>query len=253
MANLVVHWELGSRHAEKLGNFYTSLFGWRVEKQSSMDYRVVYTGNKLGIDGGIAQIDGATPPYLTFYVMVNNLRATLATAESQGAKVALPPTPNPNVGTFAQINDPEGFLIGIIEPPPDWGDQVTDREQGEDSGNPVLHWEINSANAANLQGFYTTLFDWRIDTEAPDNYPMVLTGGEGGIGGGICQIEDDGPASLTLYVEVDDVQATLDKAQGLGANGVGELMHVPGIGTFSHISDPDGHVLGVMRGESAEG
>ena len=48
MANAVVHWELSSHDAERLHRFYTCLFDWRIEKQSFMDYRAVFTGGKGG-------------------------------------------------------------------------------------------------------------------------------------------------------------------------------------------------------------
>ena len=252
MANLVVHWELGTHDAGRLGKFYTGLFGWRIEKQSSMEYSVVYTNSKLGINGGIVQIDESTSPFLTFYVVVKDLQETLATAENLGATIASPPTPIPAVGTFAQITDPEGFLIGVIEPPPDWDEQAASQAREGEQGNPVIHWEISAANAERLHDFYTSLFEWRIDTDTPNNYPMVQTGGIEGIDGGIVQVGIDDPRILTVYVAVDDVRATIDKARRLGAKSAGPPITVPGIGSFAHISDPDGHTIGVMQETEVE-
>ena len=157
MANLVVHWELGTHDAGWLGEFYAGLFDWRIEKQSSMQYSVVYTNSKLGINGGIVQVDEPTSPFLTFYVMVEDLRETLSMAENLGAIITSPPTPIPAVGTFAQIADPEGFLIGVIEPPPDWDEQAASQAREGEQGNPVIHWEISAANAGQLHDFYTSL------------------------------------------------------------------------------------------------
>ncbi len=249
MAHPVVHWELSSHDAEKLQQFYTGLFDWQIEKQEFMDYRVVRTGGKGGIDGGILQDKDITPPYVTFYVQVEDLHASLSKAGSLGAKTVVPPTPIPVVGTFAQITDPEGHVIALIQPPPNW-DELTDSQAREEcDGNPVIHWEIGTANAKQLHGFYTTLFDWQIDTNNPMNYGLVRTGGEGSIDGGIYQTENGVPSYLTFYVQVDDVRAVLSKAEGLGAKAVSPPTPVPGVGTFAHFSDPDGHVIGVMQDE----
>ena len=81
------------------------------------------------------------------------------------------------------------------------------------------------------------------------NYGLVHTGGEGGIDGGIFQAENGIPSYLTFYVQVDDVRASLSKAKSLGAKTVGPPTPVPGVGTFAHFTDPDGHVIGVMQDE----
>ena len=247
MENIVVHWELGSHDPESLGRFYADLFGWRIEPQETMDYRVAYTRSERGINGGIMQIDEEVPAYLVFYVVVEDLQATLDLAQSLGAKTVFPPTPIPGVGTFAHISDPQGFLIGAIEPPPDWNEQAAEQQRKEEGGYPVIHWEIGSGDPAELHAFYTALFGWQIDTDTPMNYPMVLTGGEGGINGGIYEAEDPDHRFLTIYVQVEDVAATLKQAGRLGASYVGEIASVPEIGEFSIVGDPEGRFIGIMQ------
>jgi predicted enzyme related to lactoylglutathione lyase len=48
-----------------------------------------------GIGGGIMQTPAEAPPYVTFYVSVENLAATLAKAAELGATTIVPPTPIP--------------------------------------------------------------------------------------------------------------------------------------------------------------
>ena len=250
MKNIVVHWEFGSCDPESLGKFYADLLGWRIQAQPSMDYRVVFTQSKQGINGGIAPVDDEASQFLTFYVVVESLDSTLGRAGDLGASTVVPPTQVPGVGTFAQIADPQGFVVGVIEPPPDWDEQsVPERQEG--GGKPVVHWEIGSGDAPALHDFYTTLFDWQVDTDTPLNYPVVQTGGEGGINGGIYAAEDPEHRFLTIYVQVDDLPATLEKAGSLGASYVGEIATVPGIGRFSIFGDPEGRIIGVMEEESS--
>lgn len=249
MDNIVVHWEFGSQDPESLGQFYADLFGWRIESQESMDYQVAYTRSERGINGGIMRVEDGIPPYLVFYVVVEDLQSTLDQAEQLGGQTVFPPTPIPGVGTFAHITDPQGFLIGAIEPPPDWDEQAAEQQRKEEGGLPVVHWEIGSGEPAELHAFYSSLFGWTIDTDTPLNYPMVRTGGEGGIDGGIYEAEDPDHRFLTIYVQVGDLAATLERAGSLGASYVGEIASVPGIGRFSIFGDPDGRLIGVMEEE----
>ena len=247
MDNIVVHWEFGSHDSESLGRFYSELLGWRIEPQETMSYQVAYTRSERGINGGIMQVGEEIPTYLVFYVVVEDLQATLDLAQSLGGQTTVPPTPIPGVGTFAHFSDPQGFLIGAIEPPPDWDEQAAEQQRKEEGGNPVIHWEIGSGAPAELHDFYTALFGWQIDTDTPMNYPMVLTGGEGGINGGIYHAEDPEHQFLTIYVQVKDVAETLRRAGDLGASYVGEIASVPDMGEFSIVGDPEGRLIGIMQ------
>lgn len=113
--------------------------------------------------------------------------------------------------------------------------------------HPVVHWEIAGKDGEKLQQFYRSLFDWEI-THSPElNYGMVAPGGEGGIGGGVFGCPEGMPGYLTIYVLVDDLQAHLDKAEGLGGKTVVPPTPIPSIGSFAMFSDPEGHVVGLFK------
>ena len=112
--------------------------------------------------------------------------------------------------------------------------------------NPVVHWEIWARDRKKLQDFYRRLFDWTINDDNPMNYGMVDTGG-GGINGGIMQPDPGTPAGLTFYVQVDDLQAYLDKAQGLGGQTLVPPTPIPGVGAFALFQDPEGHCVGLFK------
>ena len=112
--------------------------------------------------------------------------------------------------------------------------------------NPVVHFEVAGTDAAALQKFYASLFDWKIDANNPLNYGMVEAA-EGGIGGGVGPTPD-GDSHLTWYVQVDDLQAALDKAGKLGAKTVMPPMDVPGGPSIAQFADPAGNVVGLVKG-----
>ncbi len=113
--------------------------------------------------------------------------------------------------------------------------------------NPVVHFEIQSNQAEELQKFYGDLFDWTIHV-TPDIGYRVVHKEEGGIGGGIGGTMD-GPNMVTFYTEVDDIQGYLDKAVELGAKVVAPVTEIPNMVTFALFSDPEGNVLGIVQAE----
>jgi len=114
-------------------------------------------------------------------------------------------------------------------------------------GRPVVHFEINAKDSKKMVKFYSTLFDWKIDTNNPMGYGLIETGGDGGIGGGIGQ-SSDAPNYLTVYVQVDDLQSYLDKAEKLGAKTLVPPTEIPNVVTFAMFQDPEGNTIGLLKG-----
>ncbi len=86
-----------------------------------------------------------------------------------------------------------------------------------------------------------------MDSENPMNYGMVETGGEGGIGGGIFQAEEGAEPFVTLYIEVDDLQAYLDKVESRGGKTVMPPTEIPGVVTLAVFTDPQGNRIGMVK------
>ena len=112
--------------------------------------------------------------------------------------------------------------------------------------SPVAYFEITSKNAPELHGFYRELFGWEIRDKPDQGYAEVKTG-EGGIEGGIAHLPDDIPAALTVYVRVDDVDATLERAQALGGSMLFGPMQIPDGTTIAMITDPQGINIGIYK------
>jgi hypothetical protein len=116
-------------------------------------------------------------------------------------------------------------------------------------GSPIVHFELIGKDAAQLKEFYTQLFGWQIgDLMGPEmgNYALI-DGTTSGIAGGVGQ-SDDGQPRTSVYAQVPDPQATLDKAVGLGATVLmAPTEIVPGT-TLAMFSDPAGNVFGLTKG-----
>lgn len=120
-------------------------------------------------------------------------------------------------------------------------------------GQPVVHFEVVGKDGAALKGYYADLFGWEIDSSNPMNYGMVPrdgnTNAEGtGIGGGVSAGPDGYEGHVTFYVQVDDVEAALAKAEGLGGSRVmGPEEIMDGALILGQFTDPEGHLIGVVN------
>jgi len=108
--------------------------------------------------------------------------------------------------------------------------------------NKVVHFEVIGKDGKKLQEFFSALFGWTIDANNPMNYGVVdasQAGIRGGIAPGVRPV-------VTFYVEVDDLQAYLKKAESLGGMKVMEPMEIPGGQRIAVFSDPEGNVIGLV-------
>jgi uncharacterized protein len=113
-------------------------------------------------------------------------------------------------------------------------------------GQPVVHFEVQAKDPEKLQRFYGDLFEWNINTDNPMNYGMVETGGDGGINGGIGGTQGDG--GVCWYVQVDDLDAYLRKAEEAGGKRLGDPMEVPDGPKLAWFEDPEGNQVGLVSG-----
>ncbi len=112
-------------------------------------------------------------------------------------------------------------------------------------GNPVVHFEIGAADDGPLVAFYADLFGWDLRGTPGGGYTLIDTRGGGGINGGIGRSQTGQPWS-TFYVETDDLQATLDKANSLGGTTVMPATGLNAV-TIAMFNDPDGLLVGLVQ------
>jgi len=112
--------------------------------------------------------------------------------------------------------------------------------------SPVVHFEIASTDPAGTKRFVADMFGWKLeDIPGPFEYSMVDTGVEGAIRGGVGG-SPTGEGHTTFYVEVDEVQAALEKAKELGGQALMGPQEIPGGSKIGLITTPAGQLLGVI-------
>jgi uncharacterized protein len=113
-------------------------------------------------------------------------------------------------------------------------------------GHAVVHFEVGAADDGPLVAFYGELFGWGLQGFSGGGYTMIDTRGGAGINGGIGKSQSGEPWSA-FYVEADDLQATLDKANVLGGTTVMPVTDFGGAVTIAMFNDPDGLLVGLVR------
>ena len=119
-------------------------------------------------------------------------------------------------------------------------------------GAAVVHFEIMGGEGSELETFYRELFGWKIDSNNPMKYGMVDTaGGPGSISGGVGRSQD-GSRRVSVYAQVEDLQATLDRVERLGGKTVLQPTEVPGGPKLAMFADPAGNITGLLLGNKAD-
>jgi predicted enzyme related to lactoylglutathione lyase len=114
----------------------------------------------------------------------------------------------------------------------------------EDWARPVVHWEIEAKDPERQRAFYAALFNWKIGDGFIMEIPAGIGGPEPGPSGHIRGSERSG---VTLYVQVANLRASLDKSVSLGATIVAEPFDVPGGPTLAGIIDPEGNPVMLVQ------
>jgi predicted enzyme related to lactoylglutathione lyase len=119
----------------------------------------------------------------------------------------------------------------------------------------VVHFEIPADDVGRAQGFYRDAFGWNITPMPEMNYTIVGTTPSneqgmptepGAINGGMFEREQDLPTPV-ITINVDDVDAALEKVESLGGKTVRPKMAVGEMGFAAYFNDSEGNLMGLWQ------
>jgi predicted enzyme related to lactoylglutathione lyase len=127
-----VHFEIHATDPAVLRTFYEGLFGWRFRQWGDIPYWILITGDgdpiagkphtEPGVDGGLvprrgdAASEGQPVNAYVMTVEVPDCDGFVEKAVSTGGSVALPAADMAGIGRLAYIKDPDGNLLGLLQP-----------------------------------------------------------------------------------------------------------------------------------------
>jgi uncharacterized protein len=123
-------------------------------------------------------------------------------------------------------------------------------------GTPIWY-ELLTDDPARIAPFYQAVMNWSVADHADPgaagmDYRMIERGG-GGFAGGVLTLNEQMKAGgarpgWLIYFGVDDVDASVAKAESLGASVHMPAMTMEGVGRMAMLADPQGAPFYLMRG-----
>jgi hypothetical protein len=238
--------DLVTTHVDAAKAFYGGLLGWEFEDIPT-PMGPAYTMCSLG--GATVAGIGPQPPGMAeqgvpsmwnSYVMVEDLDATCAAAAAAGGAVVMPAMDIMTQGRMAMIADPSGAVVGLWQPQDHQGAEVFNVAG-------ALTWnELETRDLGAALPFYTELFGWTYDDGESPGYNVIQLAAKKGDdksnGGAMVMPEgvpDELPNFWAVYFAVDDCEAAVESAAGLGGTNTVPMMEM-GPGRFAGIEDPTG-------------
>jgi predicted enzyme related to lactoylglutathione lyase len=223
--------------------FYGELFGWTYEDNPVGDDAVYSIAKLRGRD--VAAVSGmppgapGIPPHWNSYVTVANVDASTGLVESAGGSVMAPPFDVMDVGRMSVVADPAGAVFNLWQAKSHIGASLVN-EAGTFSWNELL-----TPDPTKVADFYTRVLGWTASPTPGMEYTEFKLNGES-IAGAMKPPMDGIPPVWTIYFSTDDTDATVAKAQSMGAAVFQPPTDIPP-GRFAVLADPQGAMFNVIK------
>ena len=117
---------------------------------------------------------------------------------------------------------------------------------------PVVHVEVRGLDAPALRAFYAEVFGWERDDSLSIGEYSVGSIGTRELTAATGPVAEWKARSLTFYIQVEDIEATLDQIEAAGGRRVMPRTEGPEFGAkhilvFTHFVDPAGNVVGLVE------
>ena len=238
--------ELSSAHAAASRDFYTRLFGWKLDISPDPQYGG-YALAKIG-DRTVAGIGQSqtplTPTAWGLYIATDDLAAISDRVKAAGGTVVAAPFEVGDQGRMAVFQDPTGGVISAWQPA---------QMRGFDTDVPnAFGWaELSARGVDQAIAFYRSVFGWSAKTsDAGGGQPYTEFQVDGESVAGAMEMDPQLPADVPsywmVYFNVDDVDRSFQWAIELGASEIVTPQEFPG-GRFALIRDPQGAGFGLLK------
>lgn len=239
--------------------FYTHVIGWTTHTWGERSEPYTMWVGSQGPLGGTMKLPeeahkAGAPPHWMANVEVADVDATAAKARGLGARVHVEPMDIPKLGRIAVIADPQGAALAMFksneakpdEAKPDEAMPLHTAKAGEFGWSELLTTDHEAAFR-----FYSELFGWQKVNEldmGPMGKYLLFGHGERPFGGMLTKLKDMSmPPAWLYYVEVDDLDAAIERAKAKGGRVANGPMEDPGGDRIAQLFDPQGAAFGLFE------
>jgi uncharacterized protein len=121
--------------------------------------------------------------------------------------------------------------------------------------NRFTHFELASSDLDKTAAFYREVFGWQVQKwEGPIDYWLVTTGDEStpGLNGGLMQADGQFTGTINT-IQVEDIDAAIEKVKAHGGEIVFEKDAIPGVGYQAYFKDNSGIIVGLHQADEKAG
>lgn len=240
--------ELFAADPDQVLPFYGQLFGWKSEppQEEFGGYINVTTadGRRLA---GCMKNDGSTgaPDGWSVYLHTDDAEKAAAAATANGGAVMVPAMQVMDLGTMVVLADAGQAAIGGWQPGSHRGFEAR-AEPGAPAWFELLTRDYDASVA-----FYRDVFGWdtHIEGDTPEFRYTTLGKGDdarAGIMDASAFLPEGVPAHWSIYVQVDDADATSATITELGGSVVQPAEDTP-YGRLATVSDPGGNTFKLLQ------
>jgi uncharacterized protein len=247
LANKPAWVDLATTDAAAARDFYSKLFGWKLEVSDDPQYGGYATAK---IDdksvGGIGpkQEGDTSPSAWSLYIGTDDIETMAGDVQAAGGTVIAPPFDVGDQGRMAVFQDPSGAFVSA------W--QAGQMSRFVSGLSNTFGWpELNARGLERAIAFYEKVFGWAT-SKSPfgdgQEYTQFAHGGENIAGAFEMNpaIPANVPSYWLVYFMAGDVDAAYRKALDLGAREMVSPQDFPG-GRFAIVSDPQGASFGLLN------
>jgi len=221
--------------------FYTDLFGWTAEEPNAEMGGYSNFRRDGALVAGCMPATLGMPDAWTVHFASTDAEKTAELAGSHGGAVHAAAMQVMDLGHGAWLGDPGGASFGVWQAGTHGGFTVLD-----EPGAPSW-FELHTRDYDAVLAFYRDVLGWQTTTmaDAPDfRYTVAVAGGEqlAGVMDGRGFLPEGAPSQWAVYINVDDVDATVAQALALGATVVDPAIDTP-YGRMATLADPTGAAI----------
>jgi uncharacterized protein len=204
--------------------------------------------------GSLPDLGAPAVPSWNTYIRVDSADEAAERAEAAGARLLLGPLDALPAGRLAVLVDPVGAVVSV------WEAHV---REGAQLVNEPGTWAMSSLHTTDGEGakaFYGSVFGWQPEAFGPAEARMTLWRLPGYVGGGgkwatvpsdvVAVMAPTGDAAAAVPPHwnvnlcVEDADATVEQAAGLGGQVIAPALDTPGFRS-AVLADPQGAVFSI--------
>ncbi|MEN8143776.1 MAG: VOC family protein [Gemmatimonadota bacterium] len=232
-----------STDADAARSFYADVIGWVAVDHtfpSGETTTMFFTGETARGHLRAPQSEGE-PNHWTSYLRVDDVAASVASAEASAGGVLVPAT-DIDPGTFAAVTSPSGIVLCLFHE----ADEAS--AENAPAGVGSVNWtELQSRDIEADLPWLKAAFGFELsEMEIPNGTYYMLNSGGKPRGGAVAAFREEIAGRWLAWIQTDDIDEAVGRVTAGGGSVVAQPFVHPGVGRLAMVADPTGATFGLI-------